>query len=30
MAKLTASAKQIRGRKTLTVRVKTAKYNKPS
>lgn len=30
MAKLTESAKHIRGRKTLTVRVKTAKYNKPS
>lgn len=30
MAKLTQSAKLVRGRKTLTVRVKTAKYNKPS
>lgn len=30
MAKLTQSAKLIRGRKTLTVRVKSAKYNKPS
>jgi 23S rRNA (uridine2552-2'-O)-methyltransferase len=30
MAKLTQSAKAIRGRKMLTVRVKTAKYNTPS
>lgn len=30
MAKLTQSAKLIRGRKMLTVKVKTAKYNKPS
>lgn len=30
MAKLTKSAKMVRGRKTLTVKVKTAKYNKPS
>ena len=30
MAKLTKSAKLVRGRKTLTVKVKTAKYNKPS
>lgn len=30
MAKLTKSAKQVRGRKMLTVRVKTAKYNKVS
>lgn len=27
---MSASAKSVRGRKTLTVRVKTAKYNKPS
>ena len=30
MVKLTKSAKEVRGRKTLTVKVKTAKYNKPS
>lgn len=30
MAKLTQSAKKIRGRKGVTVRVKTAKYHKPS
>jgi len=30
MAKLTKSAKQVRGRKMLTVRVKTAKYNSVS
>ena len=30
MAKLTKSAKLVRGRKSLTVRVKTAKYHKPS
>lgn len=30
MSKLTKSAKEVRGRKTLTVKVKTAKYNKPS
>lgn len=30
MGKLTKSAKIVRGRKTLTVRVKTAKYNKAS
>ena len=30
MAKLTASAKIVRGRNHLTVKVKTAKYNKPS
>lgn len=30
MAKLTKSAKIVRGRKSLTVRVKTAKYHKPS
>lgn len=30
MAKLTKSAKMVRGRKTLAVRVKTAKYNKAS
>lgn len=30
MTKLTQSAKSVRGRKTLTVKVKTAKYNKPS
>ena len=30
MTKLTKSAKEVRGRKTLTVKVKTAKYNKPS
>lgn len=30
MTKLTQSAKLVRGRKTLSVRVKTAKYNKPS
>ena len=30
MAKLTQSAKKVRGRKMLTVRVKTAKYNKVS
>ena len=30
MVKLTKSAKEVRGRKTLTVKVKTATYNKPS
>ena len=30
MVKLTHSAKLVRGRKTLTVHVKTAKYHKPS
>lgn len=30
MPRLTQSAKIVRGRKSLTVRVKTAKYNKPS
>lgn len=30
MAKLTQSAKQVRGRKMLTVRVKNAKYNTTS
>lgn len=30
MAKLTQSAKIVRGRKSLTVRLKTAKYHKPS
>ena len=30
MAKLTKSAKLVRGRKTLTVRVKTSKYRKTS
>lgn len=30
MVKLTKSAKEVRGRKTLSVKVKNAKYNKPS